>query len=107
MAIDLGQIMARKAERESARLAAHDFAVRVRQLRLLADWVAGQGGAVPDSRVLAAQLAAEPAPFAPLRALLPGPVSDPDWARLIQAFAALADAELRIERGNPDPVRMA
>lgn len=107
MTLDLGEIMARKEERESARLAQHDFAVRVRQLRLLADWIAGQGGAVADARDLAARLAPEREPFPPLRALLPRPISDADWARVISAFGLLADAELRIERGNPDPVRMA
>ena len=107
MSFDLGEIMARKEERESARLAAHDFAVRVRQVQKLAAWIAARGGEVPDPKALGARLAVEAEPFAPLRTLLPAPLADADWARLIHAFALLADAELRIEQGSPDPLRMA
>jgi hypothetical protein len=111
MAFDLGQVMARKQERECARLDAFEFHHKARTVRLVAEWVRGRAGASNDIDPVAfatrVALAPLDAVIRDLRALCTAGVTDEDWQRQVERLTGVAYRDLVSEFGDPAPHRMA
>ena len=110
MALDLARMMARKQERECARLDEFDFRQRARAVRLLAEWVRGQAaepGSI-DPVDLASQVARRSfeSLAAELRAHVPT-VAERIWQRHVQHCFDEARRTLIAEHGDPTPHRLA
>jgi hypothetical protein len=111
MVLDLAKVMARKQERECARLDEFDFRHRARAIRLLADWVRGR---LPDPDSIdpvayASQVAVrEPAGIvAELKARCAPDLPEREWRRQVERTAAEARLSLVTELGDPSPHRLA
>jgi hypothetical protein len=93
MVFDLGEVMQRKEERESARLLAFEFAFNVRWARLVGDAMG------LDGKTIALQVAERP-----VEAVFESLNADP---HLVQQMRIEPDRQVRAEHGNPEPYRMA
>ena len=111
MAFDLGQVMARKQERECARLDEFEFRHKARTVRLVAEWVRGRAAAPEglDPVACATRVALAPldAVIHDLRGLCGPDVTDDAWQRQIERLSGEAYRDLVSELGDPAPHRMA
>ncbi len=111
MAFDLGEVMARKQERECARLDAFEFHHKARTVRLVAEWVRGRAGASSDIDPVAfatrVALAPLDAVIGDLRSLCAPGVTDEAWQRQIDRLSGEAFRGLVSEFGDPAPHRIA
>jgi|GEM_PF-548770 len=109
MVLDLARVMARKQERECARLDEFEFRQRARAVRLLAEWVRDESGeATVDPLTWAGQVATRSfdAIAAELRQAVPD-VPDARWRHHIRLCLDEARRSLVAEHGDPAPHRLA
>jgi hypothetical protein len=105
---DIAKLTFRRSGRLGVGLDGHDFAWRMRHMRLVAEWVRARGAAV-DPLAEAARLVSEDRTrvLAQLHDRLPRPPSLADWDRLVAALALVAEAELRMEQPESGVAHLA
>lgn len=106
MNLDLHRVLARKQERECAKLDDFAFKARARTMGLFAEWLRSRGHDV-DPRSLATQIAT-----ATDDAILDHLIQQFDgdrhsWLRAFRRARANAERELAAEIGDPTPRRLA